>query len=126
MKRHLTFGVQLLICILILSTTKSNAQVIAGGFHHSLAICNTSGIMSWGRDWEGQLGDSNNNVGSNIPVSINSISGVTAVAGGYYHTLLLKNNGTVWTCGYNYDGQLGIGTNTDANVPTEVTTLANV
>ena len=41
------------------------------------------------------------------------LTGVTAVAAGGYHTVALKNDGTVWTWGANDSGQLGDGTATN-------------
>ena len=38
---------------------------------------------------------------------------VKAIAAGWYHSMVLKNNGDVWTTGYNADGQLGDGTSVD-------------
>ena len=35
---------------------------------------------------------------------------VKVIAGGGYHSMVLKNNGDVWTTGYNKYGQLGDGT----------------
>ena len=35
---------------------------------------------------------------------------VKAIAAGGYHSMVLKNNGDVWTTGYNDWGQLGDGT----------------
>jgi len=32
---------------------------------------------------------------------------ITAITGGYYHSLALKNDGTVWAWGYNEYGQFG-------------------
>src|SRR3990167_10001352 len=34
-------------------------------------------------------------------------SKICSVSAGYYHTLLLDENGEVWTCGHNQCGQLG-------------------
>jgi alpha-tubulin suppressor-like RCC1 family protein len=48
------------------------------------------------------------------------------VAGGYYHTIALKNDGTVWCWGRNFSGELGNGTTKDTNVPTQVTSLTDV
>jgi hypothetical protein len=45
--------------------------------------------------------------------------------GGAY-SLALKDDGTVWAWGYNFDGQLGDGTNTDSNTPVQVSCLSNV
>ena len=45
---------------------------------------------------------------------------VKEVAAGYYHTIFLKNDGTVWATGWNEYGQLGLGDDTDRNTPTKV------
>ena len=38
-----------------------------------------------------------------------------AIAAGCWHSMVLKNNGDVWTTGRNGDGQLGDGTRTNKN-----------
>jgi alpha-tubulin suppressor-like RCC1 family protein len=50
-------------------------------------------------------------MGSNVPIAVNPMSGIVDIAGGYYHTVALKNDGTVWAWGNNVDGQLGDNTN---------------
>ena len=35
---------------------------------------------------------------------------VTAISAGYYHSMVLKRDGSVWTTGTNKHGQLGDGT----------------
>jgi alpha-tubulin suppressor-like RCC1 family protein len=40
--------------------------------------------------------------------------------------MALKSDGTVWTWGYNVDGKLGDGTNTDRATPLQVIGLTNV
>ena len=40
------------------------------------------------------------------------------IAAGYYHTVALKTDGSLWAWGYNGDGQLGDGTWADKNTPT--------
>jgi alpha-tubulin suppressor-like RCC1 family protein len=42
---------------------------------------------------------------------------VTQVAGGYYHTLFVESDGSLWAMGYNNYGQLGDGTTNDSHVP---------
>ena len=39
-----------------------------------------------------------------------SAGGVKAIAAGDWHSMVLKNNGDVWTTGFNRYGQLGDGT----------------
>jgi len=43
---------------------------------------------------------------------------MVAVAVGANHTIAVKTDGTLWTWGINYCGQLGDGTTTHRNIPT--------
>ena len=47
------------------------------------------------------------------------------VAAGWYHTVALKGDGTLWAWGYNYYGQLGDGTATNKSSPLQVGTATN-
>ena len=47
-------------------------------------------------------------------------SNVVAVAAGYYHSLFMTADGTLWVMGYNNYGQLGNGTTSNANRPVSV------
>ena len=56
-------------------------------------------------------------------VSYNSYAQCWAeIAAGYNHTIGIKSDGTLWTWGRNDYGQLGDGTNTNKNVPTQIGT----
>ena len=46
-------------------------------------------------------------------------------AGGYQHTMILKTDGTLWACGYNYRGQLGDGTNVNRYNPVQLSESDN-
>ena len=45
---------------------------------------------------------------------------IKATSAGYYHTVYLKGDGTVWAAGYNIAGQLGDGTTTQRTNPVQV------
>ena len=45
---------------------------------------------------------------------------IRAVAAGQYHTILIDENGGVWTAGYNSDGQLGRSENVNSGMPNTV------
>jgi RHS repeat-associated protein len=59
-------------------------------------------------------------------VKVHNLSGVVAIAGGGYHSLAIKTNGTVWAWGYNLAGQLGDGTATQSATPVQVQSLSGV
>lgn len=104
----------------------TSVTVIAGGAYHSLALKNDSTVWTWGWNNFGQLGNGSYVDSSNIPVAVNSLTGIIAIAGGDYHSLALKSNGTVWAWGLNGNGELGNGNYTDSNVPVQVSSLLGI
>ena len=66
----------------------------------------------------GQLGDATYN-STNRPKQIVA-SNVTAIAAGYYHSLFLKSDGSLWAMGRNDNGQLGDGTTNNTNIPEQI------
>jgi len=71
-------------------------------------------LNGWGSNSQFQLGD-NSQI---IPHTIGSI--FTKVACGYYHTIGIKDDGTLWAWGYNGYGQLGDGTTTQRLTPVQI------
>ena len=51
---------------------------------------------------------------------------IKQIAAGYQHTVILKEDGTVWTWGANSNGQLGDGTTTNRREPVQVTEIEDV
>lgn len=71
---------------------------LAAGYGFSFAISLDGTLYSWGDNQYGQLG-----VGSFDPILVPSamptLSGVADVAGGWYHAVAAKSDGTVWCWG---------------------------
>jgi len=82
-------------------------------------------VRAWGSNVVGQLGDGTH-LDPGLPVYSAGLSGVSAVAAGAFHSLALKEDGTVWAWGWNSQGQLGDGTTTDRTVPVQVAGLSGV
>jgi alpha-tubulin suppressor-like RCC1 family protein len=62
-----------------------------------------------------------------IPGQVNGLSGITAIAGDCTaHALALKNDGTVWSWGRNYEGELGNGGGASTNVPVQAGTPTGI
>ena len=57
-------------------------------------------------------------------MSVNS-PGWKQISSGGGHVLGIKNDGTLWAWGFNGNGELGIGNNTDKSVPTQVGTASD-
>ena len=103
-------------------------QVVAvtGGYLNSMALKEDGTVWSWGSNNDGQLGNGTNTSQQLSPLQVANLSGVSAIAAGDYHSIALKDNGTMWTWGYNRYGQLGDGTATTRSSPAEVTGISDV
>ncbi len=91
----------------------------------------TGGLSAWGHNSYGEVGDGTQTVRV-TPVDVIGLgAGVSAVGGGYYHSLAVKpaGLGSVWAWGLNQSGQLGYPADTDAiphPTPAEIPGLTQV
>jgi len=106
--------------------TDTSHHIIAVGAYHSIALRSNGTVWAWGHNDWGRLGNGTNIISSDVPVPVSNLTGVTAVAASYGHSLALKSDGTVWAWGRNFEGQLGNGTSTNSNVPVQVSNLTGV
>jgi alpha-tubulin suppressor-like RCC1 family protein len=101
---------------------------IAVGHYHT-CIVKDGGVMCWGENIDGQLGDGTTTSRA-TPVDVSGLpagSGVTAIAAGERHTCALLAGGGLKCWGQNTFGQLGDATSTRSLSPVDVSgiTAAN-
>lgn len=87
--------------------TLASVTNISAGYHHTIALKTDNSVMNWGLNNKGQLGDNHTTTNSNVPMDPYAPDAMTAIAGGYQHSVALKDDGTVWSWGYNLLGALG-------------------
>jgi alpha-tubulin suppressor-like RCC1 family protein len=92
---------------------RSITQVAAGGLH-SLLLADDGTVFSFGFNGGGQTGlrTVNGNTLVAMPIDTTNLAGrsIKHVAAGLEHSLLLADDGTVFSFGWNRDGRSGLGT----------------
>ncbi len=120
-----------------LSEEIKDVVAVATGYNHNLALKKDGTVWGWGFNSNGEMGD-----GTYVTKTVNvytqdgsesrwapvktGFSDIVAIDGGCNFSIALKSDGTVWTSGYNYYGQLGDGTFSNRCEPTKVQGLTNV
>ncbi len=97
---------------------------ISAGASEAYALTEAGGVLSWGLNSNGQLGDGTT-ADRFRPASIPTLTGVVSLAAGSQYGMALKTDGTVSAWGYNGYGELGDGTLTTHPTPTPAS-IANV
>lgn len=103
----------------------TNVVAVSAGAFFSMALTADGRVWTWGDNTWGELGDGTNTSRS-LPVQVVGVGGggsltdIVSLASGIFHQVALGGNGTVYTWGYNGDGELGDGTTTDESSPVSV------
>lgn len=90
----------------------TGVKAVIAGHYHTLVIKKNGELFSFGHNFSGQLGHTNNletHAPNENPKSI--MQGVRLASAGNQHSLVVKEDGTLWSFGLNYHGQLGDETN---------------
>jgi len=111
----------------------SNERVVncAAGAHHSLAVTDRGGVYSFGLGHTGQLGHGEENTQlityQLTPKRVRSIQGIKIVsaAAGFFNSLLVSDDGQLFTFGSGGNGKLGHGDQANQLLPKRVLSLAS-
>ena len=110
------------------SSFLSEVIAVAAGDYHTLALRSDGTVWAWGRNEFGQLGNNAGGWGrfSNRAVQVMAhtdpafLGNIIAISAGHEHSVALSLDGTVWTWGDNFFGQLGDGSNHESHLPVRV------
>lgn len=104
----------------------SNAAFVAAGNSHSCAALADGTAACWGYNSQGQLGNGTKGGDRTTPVAVSTLTNVSKISAGYYHSCALLFDGTVRCWGLNNDGQLGNNSTVSSVAPVQVFGLNNV
>ena len=91
----------------------------------NIVLMDNGEVWVWGRNGSGQLGVGNT-ANVLVPTKVTALNGINIVdvqlSKSYYynsqnHTLFLADDGSLYACGHNSGGQLGIGNTTNQSTP---------
>ena len=91
------------------------AKAVAAGGYHTMVITKKGRVWAMGWNKYGQLGDGSTSSQTKFFVVMSSKAKAAAVTAGDIHSIVLKQDGSVWATGRNKNGQLGDGSKTDRN-----------
>lgn len=106
----------------------SNARIVAaGGTHTCAAMTAANSVQCWGSNLYGQLGDGTTDQRL-TPVAATNVGtqSISILGAGYAHTCIARASASMKCWGSNLYGELGDGTTTYRNAPTEIKGLTNV
>ncbi|HZH13537.1 MAG TPA: hypothetical protein VE057_04155 [Archangium sp.] len=100
---------------------------ISAGEMHSLALRADGTVWAWGNNWFRQLGGATEHENSFSPLQVPGLSpDVKHIDAGRTYNLVVRADGTVWSWGHNWSGQLGDGTTANRPTPMQVPGLPEV
>jgi len=87
--------------------TDNTWKTVSAGGLHTLGIKQDGTLWGWGFNGDGELGIGNTSGSYTAPTQIGTATDWSMVAGGFEFSIALKTDGTIWSSGFNGNGQLG-------------------
>ena len=108
-----------------LGTLSGWSQISSRATGSTYGIQSNGTLWAWGNNTVGQLGNGGSSQVFSSLLQIGSLSTWSKVTNGQNFMLALQTNGTLWACGYNNIGQLGLSDLTNRSSPVQVGTSSN-
>lgn len=102
-----------------------DVATVSCGYGHTAAVKLDGNLWMWGANSRGQLGNGGggNNEYRKLPIQtvpVKVMEGVASASCGYDHTVACGTDGSLWTWGNNYYGELGNGVTEDSSTPVKI------
>ena len=107
-------------------TGGGGASAVSAAGHHSMVLKTDGTVWAFGWNIYGLIGDGGAAADRRTPVQVSGLTGVVAIAAGFYHSMALRSDGMVWAWGQDYYGALGDGLETDRSIPVQTRGLTGV
>jgi signal peptidase I len=110
------------------SGTLSGVTWLSAGVKHTCAATTSGGVVCWGLNANGQVGD-NTTTDRSVPVQVTGVGGsgtlgsIRQVGAGANHSCAVSTAAAVYCWGSNSSGQLGDATTTQRPAPVQVTAI---
>ena len=104
------------------ATNTDDIKSVYCGTSHTLILKNNGTLWDVGHNGYGQLGLGDTTNRYTFTQVTTNADDIKLVCHGENHTIILKNDGTLWGCGDNSYGQLGLGDTTNRTTFTQITT----
>ncbi|CAM3624333.1 T9SS type A sorting domain-containing protein [Flavobacterium gelidilacus] len=119
----------LLFILFYTFSTGTNAQCyeeLTFGGSHTTAKRADGTLWGWGLSAWGELSTNNSNDSEPLPIQLGLANDWSVLKNGVVNTFCIKNNGTLWGCGSNQLGSLGVNSTTQQfNTFQQITTATN-
>jgi alpha-tubulin suppressor-like RCC1 family protein len=101
---------------------------IFAGDDTAFAIRNDGTVFGWGNNSSGQIGTGGASQPVSLPVEVPGMKNAKSISTGDGATTLIKQDNSVWVCGSDLRGRLGLGLFTESLIatPTQISNLAAV
>ena len=111
-----------------LSNIGKDVIAVSCGYSHTLILKSDGTVISFGRNFDGELGFSSPNLPyEEFPKLIPGVSDIIDISAGKDFSAILKSDGTLYTFGFNGSGQLGLGNSTTGPyTPTQIETHSDI
>jgi alpha-tubulin suppressor-like RCC1 family protein len=104
----------------------SGVKSVAAGISHTCALTTAGAAHCWGVNNAGEIGDGTNDQRL-TPTAVSGLgSGVVAISAGNSRSCAVTDTGVLYCWGNNNFGAIGDGTDTQRDLPTEVSGLAGL